>query len=426
MIGSNRKTNNNSIIIMVLFLGMLILTLSASLLMYSNMSVASTGGNNTDESESYLIHLTDMYDSANEDTSEKLILDDKVSSKLNNLHNELKNNNIINYQEVVEPSVYYIGDYKGKETTIDGGERNQTDSTEGEQNTGLLALQLPKNMSQQLSGDIEKGGAFFADSDYKLSSKDEIPVILGSDYSDIFSVGDTFTMRYYFEKMKCKVIGFFKNDTYLGYHDQSWEMNHYILFPQFSNLEMDYDNTNMVLMDKCDAYISASSLKELKTEIKEIKRISQEYDFKYDIQALNDQYDFYNELEGSTETDERESINTKATATVGSNIIYIILSIVGLLLTIIYILGIRKECLSGSMNRIERSVISKTKKMIKAIVQILATYTIAYILTILILNHVYATFYITLIQLPNAIIRLWLIAMIVISGVVISRSTNNE
>lgn len=119
-------------------------------------------------------------------------------------------------------------------------------------------------------------GRYFNDDDFK--AKDNIPIILGSDYKDKYNVGDKissidekYTDIRNAKEIKFEVIGFLKEDQYFFQKTFSPEgvfcINNYILYPicELENISNDDDSyefiskffDTVILSDKDDEYLSA-------------------------------------------------------------------------------------------------------------------------------------------------------------------------
>lgn len=75
------------------------------------------------------------------------------------------------------------------------------------------AIQVSQSFFGEFDINISKGRSFDK-ADYNYSNNRNIPVLLGSAYKDILSVGDTFSCEYLFEDVVCEVIGFVDENSY--------------------------------------------------------------------------------------------------------------------------------------------------------------------------------------------------------------------
>ncbi|WP_026507165.1 hypothetical protein [Butyrivibrio sp. MC2013] len=96
----------------------------------------------------------------------------------------------------------------------------------------IKALEVSSEFFEVFDICISKGRSF-DNSDYISNDKNVIPVLLGSDYSDCLSIGDSFDVYYMCEKYTCNVIGFIKEDSFF-YDNSTSNMiscNRYIIAP---------------------------------------------------------------------------------------------------------------------------------------------------------------------------------------------------
>ena len=114
---------------------------------------------------------------------------------------------------------------------------------------GLYTLRGDKNYFNTYKYDVIDGRNF-EDEDFnreKINSSHEIPIILGSNYSDIYSVGDVIMSIAddSDEELKLKVIGILQKDQYFsdgGFSEQGlYNTNNYILYP-IKNLSENLSN----------------------------------------------------------------------------------------------------------------------------------------------------------------------------------------
>ena len=79
-------------------------------------------------------------------------------------------------------------------------------------------------------------GLPFDDSAYVyLAGRNEIPVILGSDYRQYYKLNDQLELHYYYEKFVGRVVGFAKENSFIfTNHDPQQVLNRYILLPSMS------------------------------------------------------------------------------------------------------------------------------------------------------------------------------------------------
>ena len=93
-------------------------------------------------------------------------------------------------------------------------------------------------------------GNFFSENDYKTYGFEEIPVILGNEYSQDYNIGDIFEGSYLYKNMKFKVAGFLSDASFF-YDNSKNDMTscgRYIFMPAFENLS--YDDAGIKAADQ--------------------------------------------------------------------------------------------------------------------------------------------------------------------------------
>ncbi|UNC93268.1 ABC transporter permease [Candidatus Contubernalis alkaliaceticus] len=78
----------------------------------------------------------------------------------------------------------------------------------------LKCLHISDNVFAEFGISVNEGRSF-QERDFKLDLDDGAKVILGHEYKDIFSIGDTFEAFNLFENMSYEVVGFLPPDTYM-------------------------------------------------------------------------------------------------------------------------------------------------------------------------------------------------------------------
>ena len=151
----------------IILIGMALCTISSSLLYWENLVITShpsdiNGEENVDIEEEplYSMPLFDTYDSGGVSLSDFMsregVLEDLIS-----INNDLNSNKKFIYYQISEPTVYYVGEYKGNRNTIVGGEeyRNQLDNS-GDKITSLNTLELSFDGYQRIWKPLKEGCSF--------------------------------------------------------------------------------------------------------------------------------------------------------------------------------------------------------------------------------------------------------------------------
>lgn len=98
-------------------------------------------------------------------------------------------------------------------------------------------------------------GRGFSETDFNYTKTMEIPVILGSEYSSSFSIGDVFTCWYICEDAKLKVIGFAEPGScfYAKSENRMLKYDRYIIMP-FAEITEDSYLARRVLLQQINGF----------------------------------------------------------------------------------------------------------------------------------------------------------------------------
>ena len=153
---------------------------------------------------------------------------------------------------------YETGDYSGSTTTDEN--KNVIKS--------VKSLQVSKNFFKEFNIKL-KSGHFWTDKDFVYPNNKVVPVILGSEYQNVFHLGDELKGEYLFEKMTFKVVGFLDgNAAYSSGYDTKY-CDRYILIPQFNAMPDNATDFNKMrlLQSLCGFTVTDKSFSETKAEI---------------------------------------------------------------------------------------------------------------------------------------------------------------
>ncbi len=149
---------------------------------------------------------------------------------------------------------------------------------------------------------ISEGRAFEED-DFVLNPDAPLPVLLGSDFADDFSVGDSFNGCYLDYETEFEVVGFFTSDSYYVVGEYPKYLNRTIIIPFVSVLPEDIDNFRdfafLQYTSKVTNYIHLREGYSMNDVYQETEKIANSYGL--------EQFDYYgimiNAKLGSIETD---------------------------------------------------------------------------------------------------------------------------
>lgn len=257
----------------------------------SSLLVINIWSEIADDSWKTYIHIFDDYDT--ETTSVIDFFNDNDSVyKLINTYEELSQNKLIDYEEILFQDIEIYGNYQGQEDTISGGGEFRNQNIDGGVITPIKSIQLSKKMFIQnaLETTTEKQYKF-EDNDYFFSAGKKVPVIVGREYKDLYKVGDEFRGAYLGRKnMKFVVRGILKNNTKMEFSGKEINLNSYIIFPALNakqNIKVDKDYFYRILyLEKSEGYVSCKNKEEYKIAIRELNSISEKTGFKFAEQII--------------------------------------------------------------------------------------------------------------------------------------------
>lgn len=170
---------------------------------------------------------------------------------------------------------------------------NQEVEIDGEQTyvTTLKTVSLDSEIAEILSKHIVKGRAFNSE-DYTIVDEN-IPVILGSDYAGIYSIGDTIKANYLSLNVSFEIIAFFEENTELSILNQNIILNNYICLPSFdADLKLNDSNKKFLqiynIQKNCGYILIEDECSEEMIEKyrNDVYQLAREYNLYYDIATL--------------------------------------------------------------------------------------------------------------------------------------------
>ncbi|HCL4548047.1 hypothetical protein EXM36_12415 [Clostridium botulinum] len=188
---------------------------------------------NNQDTEKGFIKLHDNYDGIHNRMSIKeFFKKPDAIEKMRKLYININNNNDLKYYEVLIQNLEFLGNYTGNSALVNGSKESINQKINGNFITSLKSLQLGEKASTYLNiADKMNQGKYFSKKDYYLNSNNEVPVVLGDLYSDMYNVGDSFEAIYLGTiKLKCNIIGFFRKDSSF-YIDQKYNLDDKIVMP---------------------------------------------------------------------------------------------------------------------------------------------------------------------------------------------------
>lgn len=432
-----RASLKKAIIPVAILVGMALCTMSSSLLYWGNLIITSHPNNFDDEDiyieeePLYSFPLFDTYDAGGGSLSEFMeregVLDDLIS-----INDELNANEKFVYYQISEPSVYYMGKYTGKDSTIVGGEeyRNQLDNS-GNNITSLNTLEVSQYAYEKIPASL-KSGRPFSSEDFTLTYESKIPVIVGNDYEDFLSVGDEFQIQYYMKTIKAEVIGILEKNSEIYLPNFSMLTDGYMVFPNIGIVpeeEDSYFHNTIMMLEKNEGYIGVRHLDDFPEVISEIEKISDKYNFSYSVDSIKNMYEYiktneFEKVEVIENDDDSKEVNNQLSE---AQKVLLRISLFSGTILIIFGLLLWYERIKKSDLKGEKPVIYKTKRVLELVAAIIGSYFVSYIVSLKILAELYDNrFFKESIYYPQGIMRLLIITVIIIMGIIICKNVNKK
>lgn len=190
------------------------------------------------------LQVIDRYDYDGFPTYQEAFSDRELVKKLKCFNEYLHDE--YDYFELSFQSAQKIGYYDGNIDFVldnDKSMHNQEVELNGKKTyvTTLKTVMIDCSISQILKDHINEGRCF-EDDDYEIADN-KIPVILGSEYSKRYIVGDELELNYLSLNAIFTVVGFLEPDTSFTILNQKVTLDNYICIPAFeTNMTVDFQN----------------------------------------------------------------------------------------------------------------------------------------------------------------------------------------
>ena len=156
---------------------------------------------------------------------------------LNDFNNQVfKNSKVIFYNAVSQPIglKQYPPDKKFS-AYYEFGSNNDLYEYEGAFYQFTKSMQITKSVFDYNVVELVEGQPFDDSAYVYIAGKNEIPVILGSDYRQYYKLNDQLELHYYYEKFIGRVVGFAKENSFIFTNLEPQQvLNRYILLPSMS------------------------------------------------------------------------------------------------------------------------------------------------------------------------------------------------
>lgn len=231
------------------------------------------------------ISLTDSYDSE-ESRLEDFFQKENSYEILKNTYEKLKTNKKLRYYEVLPQSIEYVGSFRLPESIVDGDKNFIEQKIDGELLTPLKTLMIDQSFAHDTDLKAQvSGGTWFKKKQYGMTSDQCIPVVLGNNYKEAFSIGDTFEGYYLgYKKIQFVVKGFFKSGAVVVLDNQKYDIDNHLIAPviQPGNTD-DKSFSKLLLLVKCEGYLHYDNKSEYIIALEEVERLADETGYKYSL-----------------------------------------------------------------------------------------------------------------------------------------------
>ncbi|WP_432702291.1 hypothetical protein [Lysinibacillus sphaericus] len=156
---------------------------------------------------------------------------------LNDFNNGVfKNSKVVFYNAVSQPIglKQYPSDKKFS-AYYEWGATNDIYEYEGALYQTTKSIQITKSVFDYNDVELMEGLPFDDSAYVYVAGRNEIPVILGSDYRQYYKLNDQLELHYYYEKFVGRVVGFAKENAFIFTNLEPQQvLNRYILLPSMS------------------------------------------------------------------------------------------------------------------------------------------------------------------------------------------------
>lgn len=177
----------------------------------------------------------------NSELEQKVISDKSYFSKLKNFHSDLINNSKFNYYEYIDQQLY-LKNFNGEEKFYNEFKysknihENGDVVINGEKLSGIKNKIVSESILDKYNIKVCEGRMFTSE-DFLLKNFNQvIPILLGNDFKNNYSVGDTIDGELNYFKFKFKVVGILEKNTLLNPLDSNnlESLDTYIITPSFN------------------------------------------------------------------------------------------------------------------------------------------------------------------------------------------------
>lgn len=229
---------------------------------------------------------------------EKSFFEDKESLyNLKSFYNDIKNSKEYRYLINIFQPIEIIN-FKGSKEFLYSFERGSTENDIFESNNKKYSrvknVMVNNNSINEFSFNIKKGRSFNANDFIMNSYEDTIPILIGSDLSKYYNVGDILNGWLYFDNLKFKVVGVLDENSYTLSNEGDIEyLNDYVITPSFeinfeSKNKNDYESQVIYYINKVSGLIATEKNTSISNFLTYIDSLRLKYDIcEFDLIGIN-------------------------------------------------------------------------------------------------------------------------------------------
>lgn len=211
------------------------------------------------------------------------------------------------YVHVHTQFLTHEGFYDKDEKFVAGMQANE--NSDGSYHTKIKTFFIDEKMIDPLADYIEIGENFTSDDFQIYDSNQEINVILGNGYRELYSVGDKLELSLHQKPLILNVIGFFKEDMNISVNERTHHLDNTILLPFYDinyideTDEIDTDYQKIYYTQKLGGSFYAGEKNDVplykkihfdNPTVEDYEAFSEELDAHFaDVLALVDKYGFH-------------------------------------------------------------------------------------------------------------------------------------
>ncbi|MFD1737525.1 ABC transporter permease [Bacillus salitolerans] len=146
-----------------------------------------------------------------------------------------------------------VTNFKGSDLFLYGYEEGMATpafTKDGEKYEVVKSIQLNDKIFSMFNLSVENG-SIFDKQDYYYSPNKTIPIILGSEYNSIYSIGDKVNFDYIDTKLEGKVIGILPSNTIIPVKNNiEFSIDRYFIIPEFLMDYVSQNNNDLLLQQR--------------------------------------------------------------------------------------------------------------------------------------------------------------------------------